>query len=101
MVTLYIFWDCPLVGQLPILWLPSLPQVLGIHLQSVQELSTVPQVEVSVQMLVALSKERNWQPVVEFWQLACLAHLGHRSEGFGDIAYGESHVSQGALSRHH
>ena len=47
-----------------------MPQVLGIQLQSWQFLSTVPQVEVSVQMPVELSKERNWQPVVEFWQLA-------------------------------
>ena len=47
-----------------------MPQVLGIQLQSLQVLSTVPQVEVSVQMPVELSKERNWQPVVEFWQLA-------------------------------
>ena len=30
----------------------------------------MPQVEVSVQMPVELSKERNSQPVVEFWQLA-------------------------------
>ena len=47
-----------------------MPQVLGIQLQSLQVLSTVPQVEVSVQMPVELSKERNSQPVVEFWQLA-------------------------------
>ena len=53
-----------------LLGVPSFPQSFGIHLQSEHDVSTVPQVDVSVQMLVALSKERYWQPVVEFWQLA-------------------------------
>ena len=54
---------------------PSFPQTFGIHLQSEQVVSTVAQVDVSVQMLVELSKERYSQPVVEFWQLALHSHM--------------------------
>ena len=62
-------------GELSLFCVPSFPQTFGIHLQSAHVLSTVAQVDVSVQMLVALSKERNSQPVVEFWQLALHSHM--------------------------
>ena len=61
-------------GELSLFCVPSFPQTFGIHLQSAH-VSTVVQVDVSVQMLVALSKERNSQPVVEFWQLALHSHM--------------------------